>query len=217
MRAFMALLGISPEIFFVAGALDLIYQFRIHTRLIPKLGWLEKVLVTPSAHRVHHGSNAVYLIWFRPTGWRPEDVARQYPLPGRDDNYQNYDAKPNSFVGVYVAIHFVLNSLFGFAYLAIGDAQSVTFNLFMGTMFIVQLALISRLLENKPQALLLESIRLIAILATAYVWSIYGLLSSNANIVLLSGVLVSFIVAVLALRSNTRNEDLAVETSPIKT
>lgn len=41
--------------------LNLIYQFWIHTELIPKLGWLEWVLNTPSHHRVHHASNPEYI------------------------------------------------------------------------------------------------------------------------------------------------------------
>ena len=38
-----------------------LYPFFIHTRLIGKLGILEYILVTPSHHRVHHGSNEKYL------------------------------------------------------------------------------------------------------------------------------------------------------------
>lgn len=32
-----------------------------HTRSIPKLGWLEHLVVTPSNHRVHHGTQLKYL------------------------------------------------------------------------------------------------------------------------------------------------------------
>jgi hypothetical protein len=38
-----------------------LYPFFIHTRTIPKLGFLEYILVTPSHHRVHHASNEKYL------------------------------------------------------------------------------------------------------------------------------------------------------------
>ena len=38
-----------------------IYGFFIHTETIGKLGPLEWVFVTPSNHRVHHGSNPQYL------------------------------------------------------------------------------------------------------------------------------------------------------------
>lgn len=42
-------------------SLNLLYQFWIHATWIPKLGWLEYFLNTPSAHRVHHASNLEYL------------------------------------------------------------------------------------------------------------------------------------------------------------
>ena len=41
--------------------LNLLYQFWIHATWIPRLGWLEYVFNTPSAHRVHHASNPDYL------------------------------------------------------------------------------------------------------------------------------------------------------------
>ena len=56
-----ALLGISPAIFAVLGPIHLFMQFWYHTRLINKMGWLEKFLVTPSHHRVHHAINAKYM------------------------------------------------------------------------------------------------------------------------------------------------------------
>lgn len=37
------------------------YQFWIHNQFIGKLGPIEKVLVTPSLHRVHHGQNPQYI------------------------------------------------------------------------------------------------------------------------------------------------------------
>ncbi|MBT3478420.1 MAG: sterol desaturase family protein [Candidatus Marinimicrobia bacterium] len=141
-----AILGVPASIFAVIGPIHLFLQFWYHTRLINKMGWLEKVIVTPSHHRVHHGINPEYLdknysaifiiwdklfgtfqpeladvkpvygilrpantwnpiiinfkhlwqlimdafhaekwrdkirIWFMPTGWRPEDVAQNYPV-----------------------------------------------------------------------------------------------------------------------------------------
>jgi sterol desaturase/sphingolipid hydroxylase (fatty acid hydroxylase superfamily) len=45
----------------VAFAINLLYQFWIHAEWIPKLGFLEGIINTPSAHRVHHASNLEYL------------------------------------------------------------------------------------------------------------------------------------------------------------
>jgi alkylglycerol monooxygenase len=38
-----------------------IYQLFVHTEYIKKLGWLDRVFVTPSVHRVHHGTNDKYV------------------------------------------------------------------------------------------------------------------------------------------------------------
>jgi sterol desaturase/sphingolipid hydroxylase (fatty acid hydroxylase superfamily) len=53
----LALLGVPPVVFITVASLNLLYQFWVHTRHVPKLGWLEWVLITPSNHRVHHAQN----------------------------------------------------------------------------------------------------------------------------------------------------------------
>ena len=55
------LLGMPPRIVMTLLSLNLLYQFWIHATWIPRLGPLEWVLNTPSAHRVHHASNLEYL------------------------------------------------------------------------------------------------------------------------------------------------------------
>lgn len=57
----MIWLGFAPGPVFVAAAFALLYQFWLHAEWIPKLGWLEYVLNTPSHHRVHHAANPEYL------------------------------------------------------------------------------------------------------------------------------------------------------------
>mgnify|MGYP001323537705 CR=1 FL=1 len=56
-----ALMGIPPEVFAIVGPVHLFLQFWYHTRLIDKMGLLEKILVTPSHHRVHHAINPNYI------------------------------------------------------------------------------------------------------------------------------------------------------------
>lgn len=53
----LALLGVPPLMLVVVGLIDLLYQYWVHTELVGRLGWLDRVLVTPSNHRVHHGQN----------------------------------------------------------------------------------------------------------------------------------------------------------------
>jgi sterol desaturase/sphingolipid hydroxylase (fatty acid hydroxylase superfamily) len=55
------LFGLPPKIVLTLFSLNLLYQFWIHATWIPRLGPLEWILNTPSAHRVHHASNPEYL------------------------------------------------------------------------------------------------------------------------------------------------------------
>jgi sterol desaturase/sphingolipid hydroxylase (fatty acid hydroxylase superfamily) len=87
----LPLLGFEPWMVLLAQSWSLIYQFFLHTERVRKLpGWAEKVLNTPSHHRVHHGSNEVYLdrnyggilvIWDRLFGtFEPEGERVRYGL-----------------------------------------------------------------------------------------------------------------------------------------
>ena len=57
----MAVFGVPLLVFVSVAALNLLYQFWVHTRHIPKLGWFEWFFVTPSNHRAHHAQNALYM------------------------------------------------------------------------------------------------------------------------------------------------------------
>ncbi|MEM7180794.1 MAG: sterol desaturase family protein [Spirochaetota bacterium] len=57
----MIFIGFHPFLVGSAVLLNLFYQYWLHTEMIPKLGFLEGWLNTPSAHRVHHASNDIYL------------------------------------------------------------------------------------------------------------------------------------------------------------
>ena len=56
-----ALVGVPAEVIAVVAPLHLFAQFWYHTRHINKMGFLEKIIVTPSHHRVHHAINKEYL------------------------------------------------------------------------------------------------------------------------------------------------------------
>ena len=79
----MPVFGFSVEMVLGTHLVIGLYQFLLHTTLIPKLGVIEKVFVTPSHHRVHHGSNEEYLdknyggiliIWDRMFGTFQEEI-----------------------------------------------------------------------------------------------------------------------------------------------
>ena len=56
-----ALLGVPGKVIAIVAPLHLFAQFWYHTRHINRMGWLEKFIVTPSHHRVHHAINEIYL------------------------------------------------------------------------------------------------------------------------------------------------------------
>jgi sterol desaturase/sphingolipid hydroxylase (fatty acid hydroxylase superfamily) len=159
-----ALLGVPTEVIAIVAPIQLFAQFWYHTRHINKMGILEKIIVTPSHHRVHHAINPEYIdknlsqifiiwdkifgtfqeelpgvppvygitrpvttwnpikinfqhlwllikdalhtrswkdklrIWFMPTGWRPEDVSKKYPVFKIEDVYhfEKYDPASSS-------------------------------------------------------------------------------------------------------------------------
>ncbi|NND66010.1 MAG: sterol desaturase family protein [Halioglobus sp.] len=164
----MFLVGIPAEVVVTAGALNLLYQYWVHTQHIPKLGWYEWIFVTPSNHRVHHAQNDRYMdrnygglfiiwdrlfgtfqeeleeepvvfgirgainsfnpakalthiytdmaqdswrtarwqdklrVWVSRTGWRPADVAQQYPRDKTDlGHFERFDPVVPAIVSWY--------------------------------------------------------------------------------------------------------------------
>ncbi|MEP7265612.1 MAG: sterol desaturase family protein [Bacteroidota bacterium] len=59
--AVLPVFGFSPWVLVITLKVSGIYDFLLHTEYIPKLGFLEKIFITPSAHRVHHGKNELYI------------------------------------------------------------------------------------------------------------------------------------------------------------
>ena len=57
----LAWIGFAPANIVAVVAINLAFQFFVHTQAIGKLGWLEAVFNTPSHHRVHHARNAKYI------------------------------------------------------------------------------------------------------------------------------------------------------------
>ncbi|KAJ3407862.1 hypothetical protein HDV05_005241 [Chytridiales sp. JEL 0842] len=83
-------LVIPPPMYVTHLSLNLIYQFWIHTSLVPNLGWVEYILNTPTAHKIHHARNREYIdknyggvliIWDRLFGtYQGETVPALYGL-----------------------------------------------------------------------------------------------------------------------------------------
>ncbi|MBL7814177.1 MAG: sterol desaturase family protein [Saprospiraceae bacterium] len=170
-----ALLGVPKEVIAIVAPIHLFAQFWYHTQHINRMGFLEKIIVTPSHHRVHHAINSEYLdknyaqifiifdkifgtfqeelpeappvygitrpaatwnpikinfqhlwllikdawraenwrdkltIWFKPTGWRPADVAARYPIPKIDDPYhfEKYEPQSSKTLNAWAWVQFM--------------------------------------------------------------------------------------------------------------
>ena len=57
----LAWIGFEPRNIVAVVAINLAFQFFVHTQAIGKLGWVERVFNTPSIHRVHHARNPEYI------------------------------------------------------------------------------------------------------------------------------------------------------------
>ncbi len=103
----MILIGFHPLLVGSAVLFNLFYQFWLHTEMIPRLGFLEGWINTPSAHRVHHATNKIYIdknyggilmIWDRLFGtYEPESEPVTY---GVTTGFTGHNPFVNQFIGL---------------------------------------------------------------------------------------------------------------------
>jgi sterol desaturase/sphingolipid hydroxylase (fatty acid hydroxylase superfamily) len=102
----LAAIGFHPLAVIGTLFVNLLYQFLMHTELVPRLGPLEWVLNTPAHHRVHHAANpacldrnfgGVFIVWdrlFGTFGEAPADEPLRYglarPLPSQNPLVVNF-------------------------------------------------------------------------------------------------------------------------------
>jgi len=96
----LPLLGFDPVMVFTVMSFSLVYQFFIHTQMVGRLpAVIEYVFNTPSHHRVHHASNAVYLdknhggvliVWDRLFGTFCQELPWEPPRFGLTSNVHSY-------------------------------------------------------------------------------------------------------------------------------
>jgi sterol desaturase/sphingolipid hydroxylase (fatty acid hydroxylase superfamily) len=97
----LPLIGFHPEMIILQMAISLLYQFWIHTQTIDKMpAWFELIFNTPSHHRVHHGSNPIYLdrnhagimiIWDRLFGTFQEELKDEKVIYGLTHNIKTFN------------------------------------------------------------------------------------------------------------------------------
>ena len=111
-------LGFHPLMIFTQMSISLLYQYWIHTELIDKMPrWFEAIFNTPSHHRVHHGSNPIYLdrnyagifiIWDRLFNtFQPELKAEKvnYGLTSNIKTYNPFKIAFLEWMGIFKDFH----------------------------------------------------------------------------------------------------------------
>ena len=107
-----AAIGVPLPVIFLSFAINLLYQFWIHTEAIDRMwGWFEWLFNTPSHHRVHHGTQQQYLdrnyggiliVWDRLfKTFEPEGERVVYGLTKNLDTHNLWKVATHEFVAIW--------------------------------------------------------------------------------------------------------------------
>jgi len=108
-----AVLGVPGQVIAIVAPLHLFAQFWYHTQHIDKMGFLEKIIVTPSHHRVHHAINPEYLdknysqifiIWDKLFGTFQEELREKPPVYGITRPVQTWNPIKINFQHLWLLI-----------------------------------------------------------------------------------------------------------------
>ena len=224
----MAVIGYPLEVFVVVALIDLLYQFWVHTELVGRLGWFDRVFCSPSNHRAHHAVNDRYLdrnyggiliiwdrlfgsfveeddtdppiygtrsplrswnplwanvevywatmkdawharrwrdkllVWLKPPGWRPADVAERFPKPAFDIQRERYAPQLSRGLVIYSLVQFAL--LLGMGVQFLDMAKHLPASALVGYAIFLLLSLyaLGALTEGHRGGVGLELVRLLA-------------------------------------------------------
>jgi sterol desaturase/sphingolipid hydroxylase (fatty acid hydroxylase superfamily) len=266
------ILGMPLEVFVTANAIDLIYQFWVHTQHIHKLGWLDRIFVTPSNHRVHHAQNQIYIdrnyggimilwdrlfgtfqeelddepvvfgvrkplaswnpfwanvqvydylwfdavrtrswkdklgIWFRRTGWRPADVAAQFPKKTSDlESFQKFNPPLGHVMRRYLAWQFVAAAFFVLWIGTVFGASGARAVLLPCVLLWATLYSFGLLSESRAFAVRFEILRLFVVMPLGIVGMMQtGLLDAGISGPLPAGAILYILASATALRIAAR-------------
>ena len=108
-----AFFGIPTDVISVLAVVMLFGGFWYHTQLIGKLGFLEKIIVTPSHHRIHHAINPIYLdrnfggiliIWDKLFGTFQEELPDEKPIYGITRQVSTWNPIKINFIHIMLLI-----------------------------------------------------------------------------------------------------------------
>ncbi len=272
-----ALLGLPGEVVATLAPIHLFMQFWYHTKHIPKLGWLEYIIVTPSQHRVHHAINDIYLdknlgaifciwdrlfgtfqeeldnvpcvygvkkppqtwnpirinfqhlylltqdalrtnswwdkirLWFMPTGWRPADVAKRYPLQIITDpyTYEKYDTRLSAPLEAWSWLQFILANIFITHMLLQLAVIGFPALFYYGAFIFMLIYAYSALMDRDPNAIWFEAIKSIFGLGVLYFtgdWFELNQIFPLGNILIIGYLILSVLVVAYFVKTEISQE-----------
>ncbi|MBL7739769.1 MAG: sterol desaturase family protein [Chitinophagaceae bacterium] len=225
-----ALFGVPADVINIVAPLHLFAQFWYHTQHINRMGFLEKIIVTPSHHRVHHAINPEYIdknygqififwdkwfgtykeerpdvppvygitrpvhtwnpirinfqhvwllikdawrtsdwkdkfaLWFKPTGYRPADVAAKFPVYKISDVYhfEKYNTKASPALNVWSWVQMLMILLFVsylFGSIALIKQLDTAYIFWYGGFIFLSVYAATELMDRNPYAIIWEMIR----------------------------------------------------------
>ncbi|XP_070326829.1 alkylglycerol monooxygenase isoform X10 [Odocoileus virginianus] len=178
-------LFIPPSVYAVHLQFNLLYQFWIHTEVIDNLGPLELILNTPSHHRVHHGRNrycidknfaGTLIIWDRIFGtFEAENEKVVYGLTHPINTFEPFKVQvegkevpftssASQLLKIYVLVQFTLILAFYEETFADKAVLSQVSLLLRVCFIILTLTSIGFLLDQRPKAAVLETLRCLVFL-----------------------------------------------------
>ena len=108
-----ALLGVPATVIAIVAPIQLFAQFWYHTQHINKMGFLEKIIVTPSHHRVHHAINPeyidknysqIFIFWDKLFGTFQEELPDKPPVYGITRPVQTWNPIKINFLHLWLLI-----------------------------------------------------------------------------------------------------------------
>jgi sterol desaturase/sphingolipid hydroxylase (fatty acid hydroxylase superfamily) len=228
-----AFLGVPAKVIIITLPIQLFLQFWYHTKHIKKMGILEKIIVTPSHHRVHHAINPEYIdknhgqififwdrwfgtfqqeldavpavygttrpaetwnpikinfqhlrllisdawraekwkdkftIWFKPTGWRPQNFDEKYPVNKITNvyNFEKYGTQ-SSLKLTYWSVAQVLITLVIISFLFNNIGNIGLPNIFIYGLFVfLSIYSYTELMDKNKSSIYWESLRFLSAMA----------------------------------------------------
>jgi hypothetical protein len=114
-----------------------------------------------------------FLIWFKRTGWRPDDVEQNYPLSKVDlTQFRKFDIPLSLINKCYSLLQYLLVLFIGFLILMNAGDFTLVEQLLVVVFVLYSSVSVGLVLENNPTAIYLEWIKLSLIMVTLMVYTL---------------------------------------------